>query len=1173
MVAGWVLLGVSLAYVALLFAVAYFGDRRPLYPERTPLRPIVYSLALAVYCSSWTFYGAVGTAVSSGWSFLPIYLGPILLFVFGFGLLQRLVQVAHEQNITSIADFIGSRYGKSQGLAALVTVIALIAAVPYLALQFKAGAMSIEVLSGIGHHGPPAPLREPAFYLAVLLAAFSILFGTRQVDATEHHHGLMLAIALESLVKLLAFVAVGLFALAQVSDGFVTRVQASALGESSLPAGFVSQLLLAFLAIICLPRQFQVGIVECENPQDVRRARWLFPAYLAVISVLVVPIALAGSAAFGGAAVNPDTYVLMLPLSRGQDALALVAFLGGFSAATGMVIVATVALATMVSNDLVLPLALRLGWVEASATRDLSGLVLGIRRATIVALAMTAYLYYRATTGQEGLAQIGLLAFAAVAQFAPAIIGGLYWYGASRVGAYGGLIAGFAVCTYTLLLPTVAASAELEWRWIEEGVFGIAMLRPHALFGLSGWDPLTHGVFWSLLLNVAFFVFLSLRYRPAVDDRLRALPYLDPSAQRVSNVEGEWRGRITVADLRTIAERIVGIRAVERAFAEFCEQSGRSLVPGEAADRSLLQHTERLLSASIGAATARRMLTTALRGTGMDLGEVVALLDETSQELRFNRTLLATTLENITQGISVVDAELRLVAWNRRYVELFDYPDGMVYVGRPVADLIRWNAERSGATPEEVQEQIDKRVAYMHQGSPYVFERVRQDGSVHEMRGRAMPGGGYVTTYTDVTDYKRVENALIEANETLELRVRERTSELSAALEAQRAAKLEAELANLSKTRFLAGASHDLLQPLNAARLFSAALLDMPSEDVDARQLAERIDSALKNAEELLESLLETSRLDSGVMQPEFTAVSAARLSQSLYEQFAPLAAARGLELRVHARELWLHSDRRMLRRILQNFLANALRYTRHGGVLLAVRRRGEMAEWQVWDTGPGIADEHLTAVFEEFERLDQPSPWGEKGLGLGLSICERIAHILGHRIQVTSRLGRGSVFRIQVPLGAAPALPVVPTDAVAPARDVAGLRVLCVDNDPAIVEGMIALLERWGVEVFTASGLEAALARLRGERVDMVLADFHLGEALDGLAVLDILRREAGGDEVPGALVTADSSDALAQRARTAGYPVLHKPVRPAALRALIAALGRRRAAAQRGSAPSGLD
>ena len=323
MVAGWILLGVSLVYVGLLFVVAYFGDRRPLYPDRTWLRPIVYSLALAVYCSSWTFYGAVGTAVSSGWTYLPIYLGPVLLFLFGIGIVRRLVQIAHEQNITSIADFLGSRYGKSQGLAALATVIAVIAAVPYIALQFKAGAMSIDVMSGGA--GGSGVLQDSAFYLAALLAVFAILFGTRQVDATEHHHGLMLAVALESLVKLIAFIAVGVFAWLQLRGNAQPVFDASAFSHPGLPQDFVAQTLMAFLAMFCLERQFQVGVVECENPRDLRHARWFFPLYLVVISALVVPIALAGIARFGGTDVNPDTYVLALPLAAGNDTLALIA--------------------------------------------------------------------------------------------------------------------------------------------------------------------------------------------------------------------------------------------------------------------------------------------------------------------------------------------------------------------------------------------------------------------------------------------------------------------------------------------------------------------------------------------------------------------------------------------------------------------------------------------------------------------------------------------------------------------------------------------------------------------------------------------------------------------------------------------------------------------------------
>lgn len=754
MIAGWILLLVSVLYVGGLFALAYYGDRRPLYPQRAWLRPIVYSLALAVYCSSWTFYGAVGSAARDGLSYLPIYLGPILLFVFGFGLFRRLVVVAKERNITSIADFIGSRFGKSHMLGALVTIIAVTAVVPYLALQLKAVTMSFDVMVGNGPLAHTPVLTDTALYIALLLAVFAILFGTRGINATEHHHGMMLAVAVESLVKLLAFVAVGIYALL-VGGGLDTLSQPveNAI-EHGLPTGFVAQTVLAFAAIFCLPRQFQVGVVECENTADLGRARWMFPLYLAIITVLVLPIVHAGAEAARGHAISADAYVLWLPLAHGERLLAVFAYIGGFSAATGMVIVASVALATMVSNDLVMPALLRIRSLRLEQRDDLSSIVLTVRRVTIIALGLLAFAYYRSASHTQNLASIGLLSFAAVAQFAPALIGGLYWRSASRIGVIAGLVAGFAVWAYTLLLPTLAGAGWLPTGWLSDGPFAIGWLRPHALFQLRGWDPLTHGAFWSLLFNVGFMVFVSLRFHPSVDERLRAAAFLEPAVVRPTPV-ADWRGRVTVADLRAIAERIVGEDNTTRAFAEYAQTNGKPLAADAYADRALLQYTERLLAGAVGAASARRMLTTALRGTGLDLSEAVAMLDEASQELRFNRELLAVTFENMMQGISVVDADLRIVAWNRRYLDFFDYPEGFVYVGRPVADLIRHNAARGLLGGGDSEEQVWRRLGHLRSAQPHVFLRTRADGRVIETRGDPLPGGGYLTTFTDVTAYKR----------------------------------------------------------------------------------------------------------------------------------------------------------------------------------------------------------------------------------------------------------------------------------------------------------------------------------------------------------------------------------------------------------------------------------
>jgi len=1138
---GWVLLLVSLGYVGLLFAVAYAGDLRGT-PRRLPwLRPLVYSLALAVYCSSWTFYGAVGTAARTGLGFLPIYLGPLLLLLFGWRILERLVLISGEHRIVSIADFLSSRYGRAPGLAALVAAVALIAAVPYVALQFKAVAMSVSVLAPGSERALPG---DAALYVALLLAVFAILFGTRQIDATEHHRGMVLAVALESLVKLVAFVAIGVFALTHLpgTGGMASRAfqAANVVTAPGMPAGFVAQTLLAFTAIVCLPRQFHVAVVECQDPADLRPARWLFGAYLAIFSLLVVPITLAGQSLLAGTGTSPDTYVLALPMALDHDALALMAYVGGFSAATGMVIVASVALATMVSNDLVMPLLLRSGALHEGASIDRQ--VLWVRRLTIVGLALMAYAYHRGSAG-ETLAQHGLLAFAAVAQFAPALIGGLYWRGASRAGAFTGLLLGALLWAYTLLLPALARGGWLDTGWITHGPLGIGWLRPEQLFGLRGWDALTHGVFWSLLCNVGGFVFVSAWQRPRLQDQLLATSYLDPYAQRSPLGPGGWAGSVRGGELLALAERIVGERHALRAFEEYARSRNHLWHPEQPADRALAQFTERLLASAIGAASARLTLTSALRGSGMELGEVVSLLDEASQELRFNREVLSTTLENISQGVSVVDADMRLVAWNRRYQELFGYPDGMLYIGRPVSDLIRWNAQRGEMGSGAAEDQVRRRLAHLRAGTPHLFERVRTSGQVIEMRGQPLPGGGYVTSYSDVTDYKRAEKALREVNETLEQRVEQRTR--------------EAEAAQQSKTRFLAAVSHDVLQPLNAARLFASALRES-GEASEQSRLAERVDASLRAAEELLDGLLDISRLDAGALRPELADFDASELLHELATQYAPMAAERGLHLRVRTRHepLPVHSDRRLLRRALQNFLANALRYTRTGGVVMTARMRDGAVALQVWDTGPGISAHHLDQIFEEFRRFEQPGSVGERGLGLGLSICQRIARTLGHPLAVRSRVGHGSMFAITVPCGRARFN--VPQEEEArsemPADSLAGLRVLCVDNDREILDGMRALLSRWQVQVLVAADVDEALAQI-APPPDVLLVDYHLHDRLDGLGLIDALRGRADRDLLA-ALLTGDGSDAVKLAARERSCVVLTKPVRPASLRAFLASV-----------------
>ena len=1133
----WVVLA-SLVYAALLFAIAWIGDRRPLYPQRPWLRPVVYSLALAVYCSSWTFYGAVGSAMRYGVGFLPIYLGPLLMLLFGWRIVERLALVAQSQNTVSIADFIASRFGRSQRLAALVAFIATVAAVPYLALQYKAVALSLRVLTDTDMY--TSVLGDPALYVAILMALFSILFGTRQVDATEHRPGLMLAVAFESLVKLVALLAVGLFAVSWFGSNELNMNEAiHELLVNAPPVGFVGQTLLAFAAILCLPRQFHVAIVECGDVGDIRRARWLFGTYLVVISLMVLPIAAVGVSMLGADGMAPDSFMLLLPLSENQLGLALMVYIGGFSAATGMVIVTSVALSTMISNDLVMPFLLRRGWVQYEQG-NVASTVLWIRRLAIMALAGAAYGYYMLSNTDTALAAYGLLAFAAVAQFAPSLIGGLYWRGASRQGVEAGLILGFAFWIYTLFLPVLTEAGWFNDQWLYEGPWGLSWLRPTQLFGLGAdWDPLTHGTFWSLFCNISAFLWVSLRRRPGLGERLRAEPFLDPYAQR-QKLAAQQYGNLLVNDLLVLAERITGEKMANRAFRDRALQRHQTLSPDLRADSEWVHFTELLLAAVVGAASARLAITSALRGSGMELATVVAVLDEAGQALRFNRDILMSTLENIDQGVSVVDAQMRLVAWNQNYQQLFRFPVGMLYVGRPVEDLLRFNAERGkmSGSSQDMDEAIQRRITFMRNGSSYVSQRTLND-KVIELRGRPLPGGGYVTSYSDISHYVRVERELRDINETLEQRVAERTR--------------EAEKAQESRTRFLTAVSHDVLQPINAARLFASALRETDEVD-EMPRLAERIDTALRTAEDLLEGLLDISRLDAGVLKPEIEVINVAKLLHHLVDQYAPMALRRGLKLRVHAPNVYVCSDLRLLRRVLQNFLANALRYTKEGRILVGARRQGENIVFQVWDSGQGIPPQHVKQIYAEFHRYEQPFDWDGRGLGLGLSICQRISLLLGHRLDADSEVGKGSVFAISVPRAPAPAPQphTVVSEAGNSAQPLKGLRVLCLDNDPDIISGMEELLTRWGVHSIMATTVDQALEKM-AEQPHVLLADYHLHDRLNGLEALELLRNTAPG--IPGVLLTADGSDELKTAAKQKGYPVLTKPVKPASLRAFLSA------------------
>ena len=712
--AGFIIIA-SFGYIGLLFAIAYYGDKRADSGRGIINNPYIYSLSIAVYATSWTFYGSVGRAAAGGLIFITIYLGPTLMFVAWWFLLQKILRISKANGITSIADFIASRYGKSTVIGGLVTLIAVVGITPYISLQLKALSTSLTVLLEYpAIVMPSAEIGQPvvsftAFLVAMAMAVFAILFGTRHLDPSEHHEGVVAAIAFESIVKLIAFVAVGIFVTFGLYDGFgdlFMKASANpdikklfAISPSSDYTQWVTLTILSMMAILCLPRQFHITIVENVGTHHLSKAVWMFPLYLLLINIFVLPIAVAGLLQFPSGSVDPDTFVLTLPMSTQNEGLALLAFIGGLSAATGMVIISAIALSTMICNEVLMPALLRMSWLRLNERGDLTSLVLNLRRFSCVFIMLLSYGYFVFIGESYTLVTIGLLSFAAAAQFAPVIIGGIFWKGATAKGAFAGLVLGFAVWIYTLLLPSFALSGWLPESFITEGPFGIALLKPYEFLGLSGLDNLSNSLFWSMVLNIGAYIGVSLSSEQSAIERIQAAIFVD-AAEKYSGTAGRsnlWQGSAAVDDLRDLLYRFVGPYRTELAFKDHARRRGLELKELMAVDAEFVGVAERLLAGAIGSASARVLVASVVKGDIVSLDEVLQILDETSEVIEHSHRLeqksheLEVASDNLRQAneqlkeldrlkddfLSTISHELRTPLTSiRSFGEiLFDKPD------------------------------------------------------------------------------------------------------------------------------------------------------------------------------------------------------------------------------------------------------------------------------------------------------------------------------------------------------------------------------------------------------------------------------------------------------------------------------------------------------------------
>ncbi len=663
MPSGNILALVSISYAAFLFLIAFWADRRARSGRGGWTRtPLVYTLSLSVYCTGWTFYGAVGTAARGGLEFATIYIGPSLMFLCWWWLLRKLVRIGHAQRITSVADLLSSRYGKSPAIGVVVTLLSVVGTTPYIALQLKSLTLSFAAFPS-EPGGPNTDANVTALWIAAGLALFTILFGTRNVDANEQHHGVVTAIAVEAVVKLLALLAVGVFVVWVLFDGppavFAAADLPALMAENIFGPRWVTLTFLSAAAIVCLPRMFQVMVVENADERHLATAAWAFPLYLFLISLFVLPIALAGRALLPPVS-NTDLYVLTLPLVHGASTLALFAFIGGFSASTSMVIVAAIALSTMISNHIALPVWLRLTASRVQTSGDVRRAVLASRRIAIVLVLGLGYVYLLLTGETAALAAIGLIAFAGVAQLLPSIMAGLFWRGATGKGALAGILAGFAVWLYTLFLPSFEGAFLLGEATIRDGPAGIAWLRPQALFGMTGMDPLVHTVFFSMVLNAGLLVAVSLMTTPGVLERIQTSQFVDVFRLAEPGRNTVIQRSATSEDLYTLAQRILGTEESHRLFAEAARDQGKTLGLPDATEE-FIARVERRLTGSVGAASAHALVSQITGSGSVSVDELIRMADETAQIVEYSQTLERQSRELSDTAAQLREANIRLM--------------------------------------------------------------------------------------------------------------------------------------------------------------------------------------------------------------------------------------------------------------------------------------------------------------------------------------------------------------------------------------------------------------------------------------------------------------------------------------------------------------------------------
>lgn len=1132
-------------YTILLYGSTIYASLNNTNISSPFLRKLFYGLSFTAYSSGWIYLGALESADNEPWTYLPLFLGPFIVLIFFHRFFTKILVISHKENIPSIPIFLEKRYGNSKALAIVITLVCILIFIPYIALQLRAVTTLLSITFEYDSDYSITAINYIVLAVTMCLAFLIILISGRQENLVQNKYKSLLLIAsIGAFLKAIAFISVALLACYLFYKNFTVQnltidiysVTKSIFFKEFNLAEFIFQTLISMMAGICIIYLFQTNIAKEQKVKDFYTARWIFLFYLLIIVFCTVPIIIIGHLMIKD--IGSEYWLVVLPIYEKSNVLILLTLLGGFAATAGTTIICCFSLSRIINQTFFSNYSLSLSspsFFQLQTFRWLS----------IIIILVLAFICHLCLSYQTTLSDIGWISFAGLVQLFPAMLGALYWRSANKQGVIVGIVLGISFWAITLLFPLLLKH-DISQFATNSILETLAASLP---FNLS---YITFCTTLAFIINFTVFFTFSLLSKKRAAEYWQATKFINQNGYN----QGSNAFVVTVEDLLLIAARFIGDKKTLTLFENFAKEQKIPLVLNNKATPELIYYTEHLLAEKLGSSTARAMVGSAIEGKEMQMEDVLLIADEASEVLRFNRSLLQGALEHIDQGISVIDKSLQLVFWNQRYMDLFDYPEDFITVGKPIGDIIYYNATRGMCGPGSIDEIVIKRLKWLSLGSAHKSERVFPNGRVIEIIGNPMPSGGFVTSFTDITAYREAERKLQESNEHLEQRVDARTKELSELNTALIKAKSHAEQANESKTRFLAAVSHDLMQPLNAARLFASSLSQetLPSS---AKSLIDHLELSLSSAEELISDLLDISRLESGRIVPKNETVSLEILFDTINKEFSALIPD-DISFKVHICHAFVKTDTKLLKRILQNFLTNAFRYG-EGRVILGARRLKGYIRIEVWDQGQGIPEDKQKIIFEEFKRLDSHQTRAEKGLGLGLAIADGFCKLLNHPITVRSWIGKGSVFSVTVPVSEPPQrsnnkdndIPLLPPT---PVSNIKTIDILCVDNEESILIGMKTLLSRWQCNVMTAKDQKECEEILAKDfRPQLLLIDYHLDSGYTGTELIRWIRNYLNSPDIPAIIISADNTPEIVEKIQQDKLDFIKKPIKPAQLRALI--------------------